>query len=88
MSILINILIFNMVVDSILDHFILVSDFDFGKNTIIFLCVDNSYLRHTDNRKKDILVLGEGSTQGLDDTTVAAEAKNYINLLRQKRNFV
>ena len=52
------------------------------------MCVDNSYLRHTDNRKKDILVLGEGSTQGLDDTTVAAEAKNYINLLRQKRNFV
>ena len=34
---------------------------------------------HVDNKKKDILVLGEGPTQGLDDTTLTAEAKYCIN---------
>ena len=34
---------------------------------------------HVDNKKKDILVLGEGPTQGLDDTTLTAEAKYRIN---------
>ena len=29
---------------------------------------------HTDNNKEDILVVGEGSTQRLDDTTTAREA--------------
>ena len=33
---------------------------------------------HVDITKKDILVLGEGSTQGLDDITIAAEAKYSI----------
>ena len=28
-----------------------------------------------DNEKKDILILGIGPTQGLDDTTLTAEAK-------------
>ena len=30
---------------------------------------------HVDNKKKDILVLGVGSTQGLDNTTITPEAK-------------
>ena len=25
---------------------------------------------HTDNKRKDILILGKGPTQGLDDTTL------------------
>ena len=28
---------------------------------------------HVDNKKKDILILGEGPAQGLDDTTLTAE---------------
>ena len=31
---------------------------------------------NVDKNKKDILILGEGPTQGLDDTTLIAE-KNY-----------
>ena len=34
---------------------------------------------HNDNRDKDILILGEGPTQGLGDTTLTAEAKYFIN---------
>ena len=35
---------------------------------------------HVDNKKKDILILGEGPTQGLDDTKLNAE-KNVFNQL-------
>ena len=35
---------------------------------------------HIDNKNKDILILGEGSTLGLDDTTLIAETKYSINL--------
>ena len=34
---------------------------------------------HVDNKKKDILILGEGPTQGLDDTKLTAEKKYSIN---------
>ena len=34
---------------------------------------------HVDNKNKGILILAEGPTQGLDDTTLLAEAKYYIN---------
>ena len=37
----------------------------FGQNVIIF-GVDMSSSAHIDNKKKDILVLGKGPTQGLD----------------------
>ena len=37
-----------------------------GKNIIIF-GVDMSSFVHVDNKGKDILILGEGPTQGLDD---------------------
>ena len=30
---------------------------------------------HTDNKNKDILILGEGPTQGWDDTTLTADTK-------------
>ena len=32
-----------------------------------------------DNKNKDILILGDGPTQGLDDETLTAEAKYPIN---------
>ena len=44
----------------------------FGQNVII-LGVDMSSSVHVDNNKKDILILGEDPTQGLDDTTLTAE---------------
>ena len=44
-----------------------------GKN--ISFGVDNSSSMHTDNKKKYILVIIEGPTQGLDDTSIIAEAK-------------
>ena len=34
---------------------------------------------HVDNKKKDILILGDGPTQGLHDTTLTAEKKYSIN---------
>ena len=35
--------------------------------------VDMSSSVHIDNKNKDILILGEGPSQGLDDTTLTAE---------------
>ena len=41
---------------------------------------------HIDNKgKKDILILVTGPTQGLDETTLKAEAHYSINLSRQNR---
>ena len=39
----------------------------FGQYIIIF-GVDKSFSAHIDNKKKDILVLGKGPTQGLEHT--------------------
>ena len=35
---------------------------------------------HVDNKGKDILTLGERKIQGLNDTTLTAEAKYLINI--------
>ena len=40
-----------------------------------------------DNRKKDILILGKGSTQGLDHT-LSGEKMYSINFTEKKKNFV
>ena len=37
---------------------------------------------------KDILILGEGPTQELDDTALSAEAKYRINFTESNRKFV
>ena len=42
---------------------------------------------HVDNKGKYILILGEGPTQGLDDTTLTVEAK-YINFTQSGKTFV
>ena len=47
----------------------------FGKNVIIF-GVDMSSSVHVNNKKKDILILREGPTQGLDNTNCR---KNLLN---------
>ena len=40
-----------------------------------------------DNNKKDILILGIGPTQGLDDSTLTAEAQYSINFSKSNRKF-
>ena len=58
-----------------------------GKNVIIF-GADMSSSVYVDNKEKDILILGEGPTQGLDDTTLTAEAKYPINFTDSNRRTV
>ena len=41
-----------------------------------------------DNKNKDILILGERTTQGLDDTTLTAEAIYSINFTEPNKRFV
>ena len=43
---------------------------------------------HIDNKEKDILILGERPTQGLDDTTLTAESKYSINFTQSRKRFV
>ena len=42
---------------------------------------------HVDNKKKYILILGEGPTQGLDGTTLTAEKKYSINFNENNKKF-
>ena len=58
----------------------------FGQNILIF-GVDMSSSAHIDNKKKDILVLGKGPTQGLEHT-LTAEKMYSINFTVTKKNFV
>ena len=43
---------------------------------------------HVDNKGKGISILGEGPTQGLDDTTLTAKAKYPISFTQSNRRFV
>ena len=43
---------------------------------------------HVDNKGKDILILGKRPTQGLNDTTLTAEAKYPINFIQSVKRFV
>ena len=52
----------------------------FGENVIIFEKKVSEKMRknvkisvHVDNKKKNVLIFGEGPTQGLDDTILTAE---------------
>ena len=58
-----------------------------GKHIIIFR-TDLSLSLYIDNKNKDILILGEGPTQVLDDTTLKAEVKYLINFTEQGKRFV
>ena len=58
-----------------------------GKKVITFVADINSSV-HIDNKNKDILILGEGSTQGLDDNTLTAERKYLINFSQPNRRFL
>ena len=41
-----------------------------------------------DNKGNDILILGEGLTQRLDDSTLTAEAKHPINFTQSEKRFL
>ena len=58
----------------------------FGQNVLIF-GADMSSSAHIDNKKKDILVLGKGPTQGLEHT-LTAEKMYMVKCTVTKRNFV
>ena len=49
-----------------------------GNNVIIY---------HINNKGKYILILGQVSTQGLDDSTLSAEAQFSFNFSRSNRKF-
>ena len=57
-----------------------------GQNVIIF-GADMASSAHIDNKKKDFLILGKDSTDGLQDITLIAEAGYFINLVSNKINF-
>ena len=62
----------------------LFQNIDWGKNVVIF-GAENSSSVHTNNEKKDILVLGKGPRQRLDDTVKL----NILLILQdQIENFV
>ena len=56
-----------------------------GRNVIIF-GVDMSSSTKIDNRKKDILILGKGPTQGLEHT-LSAEKMYSINFTEHNKKF-
>ena len=58
-------------------------DRGFGHNVLIF-GVDMSFSTHIDNKKKDILVLGKGPTQGLEHT-LTAEKMYSVNFTEKKK---
>ena len=57
----------------------------FGQNVLIF-AANMSSSTHIDNKKKDILVLGKGPTQGLEHTLTAAKMYS-INFTVTKKKF-
>ena len=58
-----------------------------GKIFIIFGAEMSSSVNSND-KNKDILILGEGATEGLNDTTLTREAKYPINFTQPKKRFV
>ena len=57
----------------------------FGQNVIIF-GADISFSAHIDNKKKNILILGKGATQGIEHT-LTAETVYPINFTVKKKKF-
>ena len=62
-------------------------DGSMGKN-VIFFGADMSSSVHIDNEKRNILILDEGPTQGLDDTILTEEAIYPTNFIQLNKRFV
>ena len=84
MLILISIFILDVVFSLIYDELFHKKDGSFGKNVIIF-GADMSSSVHADNKKKDILVLDKVSSQGLNNTTLTAEAEYSISFTEHNK---
>ena len=85
MQILTSTNILDMVLDLIdvgLFHFLLVGLVAYE----LIYGVDMSSSVHVDNKKKDVLILGEGSQQ--DDTTLTAENKYLISFPVTRKKFI
>ena len=54
----------------------------------IIFGADMSSPMHTDNKGKDILIIGKRPTQSLDDMTLTAEVKYAIHFTQSKKIFV
>ena len=65
----------------------LLVDNRFGKNIIIF-GVDMGCSAHVNNKEKDILILCEGPTQRLDDTTITSGKTHSINFTECRKKIV
>ena len=61
----------------------LILNVDFGQNVVVF-GEDNNSSMHYNNGKEYNLILGDGPTQKLDDTTIIAEVKYPINFTASK----
>ena len=57
---------------------------EFGQNVIIF-GADMSSFAHIDNKKKDILILGKGPTQGLEHTLTTEKIYSITFTLTKKK---
>ena len=58
------------------------------ERNVITVGADMSSSVHVDNKNKDILILGDGPTQALDDTTLTPEARYSINFTQPNKRFV
>ena len=58
----------------------------YGQNVIIF-GGDRNSSPHTDNKEKDILILGIGPTQGLGEYSLTAEKMYLINFTNRYTKF-
>ena len=58
------------------------------ENMSFIIGADMSSSVHINNEGKETLILGEGSTQGLHDTTLRAEAIYPINFTQPNKRFV
>ena len=63
-----------------------VPNFGWGANVIIF-GVHISSSVHDNNKNEDILIFVKGQTQGLDNTTITAEAEYSINFFKITKKF-
>ena len=55
---------------------------------MIIFGADVSSSVHINNKGKDILFLGDGPTEGLDDTTLTTEAKCPFNFTETNKNCI
>ena len=56
-----------------------------GVKVVVIFAMDNSSSVYTDN-KKSILILGEDPADGLNDTTMTAEATYSVNITKSRKN--